>query len=140
VHQGNRAVRIHSGFLENNALFFLDILLRKEDSGRDRSGRHRHGQMLIEHLVLKADHFLGVNASDCRRWNRRSGNILSRPVAGALEEHVFDKVRNAVLLDTLPARTARHPDPDRDGTHVRHRFRYDVDPVGQSRGKNVAVR
>ena len=42
---------------------------------------------------------------------------------GALEQHVLDEVRDAVLLRRFAARAGAHPDAHRNRAHVRHGFR-----------------
>ena len=52
-------------------------------------------------------------------------------VRGALEQHVLDEMRDAVLLRRFAARAGADPDADRDGAHVRHGFGDHADAVGE---------
>jgi len=57
---------------------------------------------------------------------------------GALENHVFHEVRQAVLFGTSRRGTAADPHANRDGTHVGHGLGDDHEAVGQNVLLNVA--
>jgi hypothetical protein len=48
------------------------------------------------------------------------GDLLGRPVAGPLEDHVLDEVADTRLPGHLVAATALQPDPDRNAPDVGH--------------------
>ena len=50
-------------------------------------------------------------------------------VAGALEEHVLDEMRDAAALGRLVPRAARQPDADADRAHLRHPLGEDAKAV-----------
>ena len=55
--------------------------------------------MLVEHLGVEADQFLGGEGVQIAADGiDRARDIFGRAVGGALEEHVLDEVRDAVLL------------------------------------------
>ena len=66
---------------------------------------------------------------------RGAGDLLGAAVLRALEEHVLDKMRDAVFLGPLLTRARAQPDADGNGTDRRHRLGEDREPVG----KNVFV-
>jgi hypothetical protein len=59
------------------------------------------------------------------------GDLPRRAAFGALERHVLEKVRNAVLLGLLVAAAGADPDANRGGLQVRHGVGHD----GQAGGK-----
>ena len=48
------------------------------------------------------------------------GDVAGAAPLGALERHVLEQVRDAVLVLPLVARAGRHPDAERHGLDVRH--------------------
>ena len=100
---------------------------------------HGDGQMLVQHLDVEADAFLGGEgvhvAADGVHLAR---NFLRGAVLGALEHHVLDEVRDAVPLQVFVAGTGLDPDPDRGGANVLHLLGDEDQPVGQDLATYVA--
>ena len=87
--------------------------------------------MLVEHLDVVAHQLLrreGVQAS--ADGIDGAGDIFSGPAGGALEEHVLDEMRDAVLFMGFAAGAGADPDADGDRTHVGHHLGNDFDTVG----------
>src|SRR5690606_10207950 len=59
------------------------------------------------------------------------GDGPGRARLGALEEHVLDEVRHPALRVRFVAGSARQPDAEAHGPHVRHRLGDEPDAVGQ---------
>ena len=82
----------------------------------------RERQVLVEHLDVVARVFLGGERVELAADRvDRLRDVLGRcGVAGALEEHVLDEVRDAAALGRFVARPARQPDADADRADLRH--------------------
>ena len=95
--------------------------------------------MLVQNLGIEADQLLGGEGVQVAA-NRvhRPRDLFRGAAGGSLEQHVFDEVRQAVLLADFPAGAAADPDADRDRSHVGHRLGNHADPVRKGRHFNVA--
>ena len=71
-----------------------------------------------------------MSSAICRAERRRR----------ALERHVLDEVREAVLVGALVARARSDPDAERRGRDVRHRLGGDGEAVGEARDVGSADR
>ena len=60
------------------------------------------------------------------------GNVLRRTPLGALEDHVFQEMRDAVQLGALVPSADPHPGPQRDGLHGVHLVGRNRQAVGQA--------
>ncbi len=103
---------LHLDLFENDALFLFDVLAA-EDRMQDQVGQdvEREGHMLIEDFGVETDQFLtgeGIEASANRI--HRAGDVFGRTRLRALEDHVFNEMRDAILGSVLHSRTAGHPD------------------------------
>ena len=95
--------------------------------------------MLVEHLGVEADQFLGGEGVEIAADGiHRARDIFGRALRRALEQHVLDEVRDAVLFGGFAPRTGADPDSHRHGTHVRHGFGNHADAVGERGHFNVA--
>ncbi len=95
--------------------------------------------MLVQDLDVEADGFLageGVEvAADSVHF---AGDALGGARFGALEDHVLDKVGDAVDLGQLVARASANPNAHGDGADVIHFFSQNREPVGQDSAAYVA--
>jgi hypothetical protein len=122
VDQVVRAVRLHLDFFQDDALFLVDVLVAEERM-EHQVGDHIEGQrqVLVEHLGVEADQFLGGEGVQVAAHRiDGAGDIFGGAVGGALEQHMLDEVRDAVLLGIFAAGAGADPDAHGDGAHVRH--------------------
>ena len=83
-------------------------------------------------LMLKQMHSLAVKASMLPPMESTWRAIFfGAAVLRALEHHVFDEVRDAVLLQVFVPGTGLDPDPDRDRANMLHLLGDQGQPVGQ---------
>ena len=61
------------------------------------------------------------------------GDVARRPPPGALEGHMLEEMRNAVLAWLLVARPCPDPDPERHRLQLRHGMGHDGEPVLEPR-------
>jgi len=116
--------------LDHLDLFEDDALLLRDFARRERRPHQhvaeqidRRRQVLVEDFDVVARIFLrgeGVELAADRVDRLR--DLLRRPRRRALEEHVFDEVRDAAFLVRLVPRAARQPQSDRHRSDVRHRL------------------
>src|SRR5258708_40232821 len=101
------------------------------DLGRREGGIEKDiGKQIGCHLEVFAEHFgvvagvllAGKSIEDAADRVDRFGDLSGGARSGALEEQMFDKVRNAVLRSFLIARAVLDPDSDRARNHRRHRL------------------
>ena len=100
VDQIIRTVRLHLELFEDHAFFLVDILVA-EHAVQHQVGQNIHGerQVLVQHLRVEAHQFLGGEGVQIAADGvHRARDLLGGPVGGALEQHVLDEVREAVLL------------------------------------------
>ena len=137
-----RIVLVHLDLFEDH-LFFLGNIRVDESRSQNQVREHieRNRQVLIEHLGIEASHFLG------RKGVEHSANRVHRlrdsfgcPPLGALEDHVLNEMREAVILRRFTARSRSQPDAHRDRTHVRHLLRDDYESVRQFRAFDITYR
>ena len=133
VDQVVGAVRLHLDLFQDDALFLLDILVA-EQRVQHQVGQHVESlrQVLVQHLGVETDQFLGGEGVQIAADRiHRARDILGGPAGGALEQHVLDEVRDAVLFAVFAPRTRADPDAHGDGTHVRHGLGDDAHAVCQ---------
>ena len=133
-------VHLHLQLFEDDAFFLLDVL-RLEQGIADQIGHHVEGfrQMLVQHLDVVADQFLGGERVQAAADGiHRPGNLLRCAVLGALEHHVLDEVRQAGFVQLLFARARGDPQADRDAAHVRHPLGDDAHTIGQNLALDLA--
>ena len=128
-----RAVRLHLDLFQNHALFLLDVLFAEQRVQHQvRQDVEGQREVLVQHLGVEAHQFLGGEGVQVAADGiHRARDVFGRAVRGALEQHVLDEVRDAVLLGRLAARAGADPHPHRDRAHVRHGFGDHADAVGQ---------
>ena len=61
------------------------------------------------------------------------GDLTRGPPRGALERHVLEQMRNAMLVRLLVAAAGADPDAERSGLQMRHRVSHDRETTGQTR-------
>ncbi len=131
VDQVIRAVGLHFDLFENDALFLLDVLLGEprieHQVGQDVEGL---GEVLVQDLGVEADQFLaGKGVEVAADGVHRARDVFGGAMGGALEEHVLDEVRDAVLLGRFLAGPGVDPHAHRDRAHVGHGFGNHADAV-----------
>ena len=131
VHQVVGVVLVHLDLFEDHTPLALDVALRKDRMQHQIAQyieRRRH--MLIQHFNVEADRLFarkGVQVAADRVHLAR--NALRRPRLGALEHHVFHKMRDAVQLRDLMPRAGPHPHAHCHRAHVLHALRQNGQPV-----------
>ena len=95
---------------------------------------HRHARVLRQRLGVEAGALL------VRKGVQRAapgldllGDLLSRALLRALEEHMLDEVGDPAHRRRLIHRSRVHPEPDRHRLDMAHRFRHNAHPIGQRR-------
>src|SRR6185295_10230998 len=84
----------------------------------------RPGKMLVQNSdIVGRDFAAGERVYVAAYCIALNGYLARRSVASALEQRVFDKVRDAILRGLLVTRTRAHPNTDRGRAHVIHLFR-----------------
>ena len=107
---------------KDHAALALDVG-RGEDGIQHQVGEHVEGDghMVGERLDVEADGFLaGEGVEVAADGVHFAGDVLRGAGAGALEEHVLDKVGDAVGLGGLAAGAGLDPDAHGDGAQVIH--------------------
>ena len=137
VDQIVRAVRLHLDLFEDDALFLFDVLVAKhrmEHQVREHVDGER--QVLVENFGVEAHQFLGGEGIQVAADGiDRARDIFGRTAGGALEEHVLDEMRDAVLLGFSNAIRCRSRCPPRLNAHG-HRFGDDTETVGENGALN----
>jgi hypothetical protein len=97
------------------------------------------GNIFILNLDIKANAFLGGERVHIAADGiDLAGDLLGSAVLGAFEDHVLDKVRNAVGLRSLVARASLQPNADGRRADVFHLLGDDGKAVGQNLTANIA--
>ena len=125
-------VLVHLDLFEDDAALAADVL-GIEDRVQHQVAEHVHGdgQMLVQHLDVEADAFLGGEGIHVAADGiHLAGDLLRGAVLGALEHHVLDEVRDAVPLQVFVAGAGLDPYPDRGGANVLHLLGDEDQPVG----------
>jgi len=125
-------VEIHLDLFEDNLALFLHIV-GIEFGAKDEISEHIKGdrEMLIEDLGVEADLFFrGEGIEHATDGIHFAGNVFGRAALGALENHVFQEVSDAVVGGSFAAGTVADPDADGDGTDVLHGLRDHNEAVG----------
>ena len=121
--------------------FSFSMSSSRKSGLQDQIGQHVEGQrqVLVENLGVVTHHLLGGEGVEAAADGiHRAGDVLGRAIPGAFEDHVLDKVGNAVLVGRLAAGAGADPNAQRYGTHVSHALGDDADAVGQRRGLNIS--
>ncbi len=141
VDEDVRVVFVDLDLFEDDAAFALDIGAGEggiEDQVGEDVERNRH--VVGERFDAKADGFLageGVQvAADCVHF---AGDVLGGARFGALEEHVFDEVGDAVDLGGLVAGAGLDPDAHGDRAEVFHALGEDAEAIGKDCAAQVAL-
>ena len=108
-------IHFHLQLFEDDALFLLDVVLLEQriahQIGHDVEGL---GQMLIQHLHVVADQFLGSErVQPAADRIHRARDLFGGAVLGALEHHVLDEMGDAGFFESPPranrCRSRRRP-------------------------------
>ena len=109
MRQRFRIVFLHLDLFEHHLLFLADVFLG-EKRAQHQVGKHvkGDGQVLVEHLGIEATVSFAVKASSRPPTESISRAIMFGGAArGALENHVFDEVGDAVQRAGFPGATRR---------------------------------
>jgi len=133
-------VEIHLDLFEDNLAFFADVVgieTRTENEiGDDIEG---DGQVLVEDLGVKANLFLGSESVEhAADGIHLAGDIFGGTAFGAFEDHVLEKVREAVFGRDFAAGTIADPQTDGDGADMLHGLSNDDQSVGENVTLDVA--
>jgi hypothetical protein len=133
-------VFVHFDFFEDYAALAGDIIVgecrMQHEVGEDFEG---DGNILIEYLHAEADAlFGGKGVHVAADGIDLAGNLLGSAVLGAFEDHVLDKMGDAVDLRRLVAGTGLEPNADGGGADVLHLLGDDGEAVGQHLTPNIA--
>jgi hypothetical protein len=132
-------VLVHLDLFEDHAAFAGDVA-GIEDGVQDQVAEHvesdRH--VLIEDFYVEADAlFCGERVHVPADRVHEARNVSGGAVLGPLEDHVLQKMRDAIEFRVFVAGTGLHPDPDRNGPNVRHLFGKDGESVRQDFTLNI---
>jgi hypothetical protein len=86
--------------------------------------------MFIEHPGMKAGVFgTGKGIGKAADHIELKSDLVAVPASGSLEDHVFDKVRDAVFLHGLVPRARTDPNTERDGPEMVQSLGNDPDSI-----------
>ena len=133
-------VEIHLDFFEDDLALFFDVVGVKfgtqDEIGDDVEG---DGQVLVEDFGVEANLFFGSegveHAADGVHF---AGDGFGTAALGSFENHVLDKVGEAVFGRRFATGAIAHPDTDRDGADVAHGLGQDDQTVGEFVALDVA--
>ncbi len=90
--------------------------------------------------MVTCDFAAGVRVDAAADIFYNFGNLQRVALFGALEQHMFRQMSNAVMGHILMARAHTHPNAQRHGMHPRHRIGHHAQPRGQFRHPDFAHR
>ncbi len=140
MHQVVGIVLVHLDLFKNDALLASDIL-GGEGGMKHQIRKNIEGGLglLFEHLDVEADVLLaGERIEIAAHAVDFTGDLLGGTGGGALEDHMFDKVRDAVALGGFVARPAVDPDAHGQAIHMAHTFSKDQEAVREDGAAYVA--
>ena len=133
-------ILVHLDLFEDHAALAGNVVCR-ECGVQHQVGENlkRDGNVFVEHLNVEADAFLGGEGVHIAADGiDLAGNLLGGAVLGAFENHVLDKMGDAVRLRGLIARAGFEPDADGSRTDVLHLLGDHSEAVGQHLTANIA--
>ncbi len=131
---------VHLDLFDDHAAFADDVG-GIEDGIQNQVAQNieRGGDMLVEHLDVEADAFLGGEgvhvAADGIDLAR---DFFRRAVLGPFEDHVLDEMGDAVPFGIFVARSGLQPNADGSRADVLHLLGNDGQAVGQFLTTNIA--
>src|SRR5581483_1665054 len=131
------AVLVHFDFFQDHAAFARDVP-RIEYRVKNQIGEHieSDGKMLVENFDVEANTLFGgegVHVSADRV--DLTGDVFGGARLGSFEDHVFNEMRDPVVLGVLVARSGFDPNADGYGAYVFHLLGQN----GQTIGKDCAL-
>jgi len=126
-----RRVQRLADLLQDHTALDLDLAVLERRIQQD-IGHHVQPQ---RHVVFQNTHIIGghlaagVGIDIATDVLDRLGDLQGRPRLGALERHVFEKVRDPVLFQPLVPPPGTHPYPDGCRFHGGHVFSDDAEAV-----------
>ncbi len=115
----------HLDFFEDNTSFLVDRF-GIEAGIHDEIGDEIDGkfQVFVQHLDTETGTLLGGKSVEVASDGIHGpGNFFRGTAPGPLEEHVLNKMSDAILFPCLASRSAAKPDPQGHGPDVRERLR-----------------
>jgi hypothetical protein len=140
VDEGVGTVLVHLDFLEDDAALAGNFF-RGENRIEDEVGENIESgrDVLVEHLDVEADGFFaGEGVEIAADGVDFAGDALRGARLGALEDHVLDKVRDAVELGNLMTGANAHPHPHGDGADMLHALGEDDETAGEDSTADIA--
>jgi hypothetical protein len=133
-------VFVHFDFFEDHAAFAGDVI-GGECGMQDEVGKNfkGNGNVFVKHLDVEADAlFGGEGVHVAADGIDLAGDLLGSAMLGAFEDHVLDKMGDAVRLRRFVARTGFKPNADRGGADVLHLLGDDGETMGQNLTADIA--
>ena len=132
-HQILRRILGHVDLLDHHALFAFDVRgIQTGGQHQIADYVHRQRQVLVHNLGVEAGAFLaGERVQLSADGVHFLGNVARGALFGALEQHVLDKVTDAVFAGRFILRTAFHPQTHRHGAVAGHVLADDAQTVRQ---------
>src|ERR1700734_2931026 len=133
VDEGIGTVLVHFDFFEDDAALAGDFL-GGEDRVEDEVGEDVEGgrDVLVEDLDIEADSFFaGKGVEVATDGVDFAGDTLRGAGFGPFENHVLDKMGDAVELGDFVTRAGAHPYAHGDGADVLHALGEDDETAGQ---------
>jgi hypothetical protein len=140
VKQIFRIVQVHLDFFEDDLAFLFHVIgIEFWPKDQIRNDVESDGQVLVKNFGVEANLLLGSesveHAADGIHF---AGDGFGGAAFCALENHVFDEMREAVFFQEFAAGAVADPNADGDGADVGHGLGEDHEAVGQSVLVNVA--
>ena len=137
-----RAVARSRDLLQDHFALALQLVFRVERRLQDVGKNiEREANILFQHAGIVGRGFEAgrrIEFAADRLDLFRDGN--GRAPCGALERHVLEEMRDAVLVRRFVACPGTNPDPERNRLDVRHVMRHDPQAVGKRRDVGEAAR
>ena len=120
--------------LDDDVLLARDLVGIEGGSGQDVR-QHVEGE---RHVGLQGARIIGRHLDAGRRIEVAAdrldllGDLTGRAALGALEGHVLEKMRHAMLVRLFVATAATDPDPERSGLEMRHGVGHDDESGGET--------
>src|ERR1700722_1144314 len=133
-------VLIHFNFFENDAALASDIF-RGECGMQNQVSENlkSYGNIFVQNFDVEADTFFGGEGIHVAADGvDLAGDLFGGAVLGAFEDHVLDKMGDAIGLRRLVARTGFEPDADRGRADVLHLLGDNSQTVRENLTANIA--
>ena len=135
-----RVILVHLDLFKDDTLLAGDVF-SGEGGMEDEIRENIEGRigLLFKHLDVEADVFLaGEGVKVAAHAVHFAGDLLRGAGGGALEDHMFDEVGDAVAFGGLIARPAGDPNAHGEAVHVVHAFGENEQTVGEDGATDIA--